>query len=128
MRIVIVEDEAPIREGLAKILHRINPDYELAGKADNGKAGYDLIRRMEPDLVILDIQMPKMNGYETTAAIRRLPRADAKSVPIYAMTASAFSEDRKKSLECGMNGHINKPVEPEDIYNTMKEAVYQDDK
>ena len=62
MRIVIVEDEAPIREGLAKILHKINPDYELVGKAGDGKAGYDLIRRMEPDLVILDIQMPKMDG------------------------------------------------------------------
>ena len=58
MRIVIVEDEAPIREGLAKILHKINPDYELVGKAGDGKAGYELIRRMEPDLVILDIQMP----------------------------------------------------------------------
>ena len=56
MRLVIVEDEAPIREGLAKILHKINPDYELVGKAGDGKAGHELIRRMEPDLGILDIQ------------------------------------------------------------------------
>ena len=110
MRIVIVEDEAPIREGLAKILHKINPDYELVGKAGDGKAGYELIRRMEPDLVILDIQMPKMNGYQATKAIRKLPDERAQ-VPIIAMTANAFEEDRQAAFAAGMDDYLAKPIE-----------------
>mgnify|MGYP000544448885 FL=1 len=63
MRIVVVEDEAPIREGMAKLLSKINPEYELVGKAADGEAGYQLIRELNPDLVIMDIRMPK-NGWE----------------------------------------------------------------
>ena len=62
MRIVVVEDEAPIREGMAKLLSKINPEYELVGKAADGEAGYQLIRELNPDLVIMDIRMPKMDG------------------------------------------------------------------
>ena len=63
MRIVVVEDEAPIREGMAKLLSKINPEYELVGKAADGEAGYQLIRELNPDLVIMDIRMPK-NGWD----------------------------------------------------------------
>jgi len=56
MRIVVVEDEAPIREGMAKLLSKINPEYELVGKAADGEAGYQLIRELNPDLVIMDIR------------------------------------------------------------------------
>ena len=70
MRIAVVEDEALIREGMAKILARINPEYELIGTARDGQEGYELILEKTPDLVILDIQMPKMNGLEMLKKIR----------------------------------------------------------
>ena len=70
MRIVVVEDEAPIREGMAKLLSKINPEYELAGKAADGEAGYQLIRELNPDLVIMDIRMPKMDGIAMMKKLR----------------------------------------------------------
>lgn len=65
------------------------------------------------DVVFMDVQMPHMNGYEATEAIRRLPRPDAVSVPIYAMTANAFKDDVEQAMSSGMNGHLPKPLEPE---------------
>ena len=59
----------------------------------------------------MDIQMPKMDGYEATKAIRSLPREDAASVPIIAITANAFREDMERALSCGMNDHLSKPVD-----------------
>lgn len=75
MRIVVVEDEAPIREGMAKLLSKINPEYELVGKAADGEAGYQLIRELNPDLVIMDIRMPKMDGI---AMIKKLREENIK--------------------------------------------------
>ena len=64
------------------------------------------------DLILMDIMMPEMNGYETTKAIRNLPdRPDGKEIPIIAMTANAFAEDRIKSKEAGMNEHVSKPID-----------------
>ena len=63
MRIVVVEDEAPIREGMAKLLSKINPEYELVGKAADGEAGYQLIRELNPDLVIMD-NSDAQNGWD----------------------------------------------------------------
>ena len=66
--------------------------------------------------------MPVMDGYEAAKAIRRLSREDAKTIPIYAMTANAFSEDVTRALDAGMNGHIAKPVDAKTLYNTLKKA------
>ena len=62
-------------------------------------------------LILMDIQMPVMDGLEATKEIRRLARPDAAQVPIVAMTANAFNEDMRKSVESGMNGHLAKPIE-----------------
>ena len=67
--------------------------------------------------------MPVMNGYEATEKIRALNRADAKTVPIIAMTADAFAEDVKKCLDRGMNGHIAKPIDPEAMYGMLAQAM-----
>jgi len=67
--------------------------------------------------------MPVMDGYAATKAIRNLKRADAKDVPILAMTADAFSDDIQKCLDAGMNGHIAKPIDPEGLFRTLTAKI-----
>ena len=74
-------------------------------------------------LVLMDIQMPIMDGYEATRAIRRLENKELSEIPIVAMTANAFDEDRKKAFECGMNSHIAKPVDVEILFDTLRKIL-----
>ena len=67
------------------------------------------------DAVLMDVMMPHMSGYEATSLIRSLPRKDAETVPIIAITANAFEEDIRKSSEAGMNGHVSKPINEKDL-------------
>ena len=71
----------------------------------------------------MDVQMPVMNGYEAARAIRSMKRKDAAGIPILAMTANAFSEDVAKSLSCGMNGHISKPIDLKDTIEKIAKAL-----
>ena len=73
----------------------------------------------------MDVRMPEMDGLEATQAIRALDRPDAKSVPIIAMTANAFDEDVQRSLQVGMNAHLSKPVEPDHLYQTLAELIWE---
>ena len=77
------------------------------------------------DAVLMDVRMPVMTGLEAASAIRAMDRADAKTVPIIALTANAFDEDVQRSLQSGMNAHLSKPVEPEHLYETL-ETLIQD--
>ena len=74
----------------------------------------------------MDVRMPEMDGLEATAAIRALGRPDAATIPIVAMTANAFDEDVQRSLQAGMNAHLSKPVEPEHLYQTLEELIWED--
>lgn len=74
------------------------------------------------DAILMDIQMPEMDGYAATRAIRRLNRSDAKNIPIIAMTANAFSEDVQAALAAGMNAHVAKPIDVEVLQNTLRKA------
>lgn len=76
------------------------------------------------DLILMDVQMPRMNGYEATRRIRALDRSDAGSVPIFAMTANAFAEDADQSREAGMNAHITKPLDIKALYAQMLEFIH----
>ncbi len=75
------------------------------------------------DAILMDIRMPIMNGYEATETIRALDRADAAEIPIIAMTADAFSEDHKKCLEAGMNAHIAKPIDMQEVVKQLKKYM-----
>lgn len=77
------------------------------------------------DAILVDIRMPVMDGLNATRAIRALDRPDAKSIPIIAMTANAFDEDVKQSLQAGMNAHLSKPVEPEHLYETLGQMIHR---
>ena len=68
------------------------------------------------DAILMDVMMPVQNGHEATRAIRAMDRPDAKSIPIFAMTANAFAEDRLNALQAGMNEHLSKPIDPDALY------------
>ena len=71
------------------------------------------------DVILMDIQMPYMNGYKATSIIRGSMREGFKEIPIVAMTANAFEEDRKKALDCGMNAHVAKPIDMDVLLETL---------
>ena len=95
-------------------------------RAENGKIALDLFISKPIgwyDAILMDVRMPEMNGLEAAAAIRRLDRADAKDIPIIAMTANAFDEDVQNSLQAGMNAHLSKPVEVDHLYDTLEKLI-----
>ena len=75
--------------------------------------------------VLMDVRMPEMDGLKATAAIRALDRPDAKRVPVIALTANAFDEDVQRSMQAGMNAHLTKPVESDQLIETLGELVYE---
>ena len=75
------------------------------------------------DLVLMDVQMPVMNGYEATKQIRALTDPALSGITILAMTANAFDEDRKKALECGMDGFLSKPIIIEELIDTLQKNL-----
>ena len=96
--------------------------------AENGRIAVDMFTKSDNgyyDAILMDVRMPEMDGLEATAAIRALDRPDAKKIPIIAMTANAFDEDVQRSLQVGMNAHLNKPAEPEKLYQTLAELIWE---
>ena len=97
-------------------------------KAWNGQEAVELFRKSEPgefDVILMDIMMPVMNGYEATKKIRSLDREDAKMIPIIAMTANAFEEDKRAAIAAGMNGHIAKPIQVDKLLLILAEMIRQ---
>ncbi len=92
----------------------------------NGAEAVDKIKNTQPgtyDVILMDIMMPVMDGLAATRAIRSMEREDCHTIPIVAMSANAFDDDLKKSVECGMNGHLSKPVDVEKLYQTLAEVI-----
>ena len=95
-------------------------------KAWNGQETVELFRNSEPgefDVILMDIMMPVMNGYETAKMIRSLDREDAKTIPVIAMTANAFTEDRRRAKEAGMDEHISKPIDVKSLIKVIRKLV-----
>ena len=114
-KILLVEDNDLNREIAAAILEEMNVQVE---EAENGKVAVEMIRSSTPGyygMVLMDIQMPVMDGYEATRAIRALDRPDAGTLPIIAVSANAFEDDIVKFKEAGMNEHIAKPFNLEKL-------------
>ena len=121
--ILLVEDNELNQEIAVEILGDAGFSTDVA---ENGKIAVEMLAASEPgyyQLVLMDIQMPVMNGYEAAKAIRKLESQELASVPILAMTANAFEEDRQEALRCGMNGHLPKPIDVENLYSTLKEIL-----
>ena len=119
-RVLVVEDNDLNREIAYEILARAGFVVE---EAVDGSEAVEIVKSRPEfyyDLVLMDIQMPIMDGYEATKAIRGLPRRDVTKLPILAMTANAFEEDKERALQNGMNGHIAKPVYIDVLYKTLQ--------
>ena len=100
-------------------------------KTWDGQEAVELFRNSEPgefDVILMDIMMPVMNGYEATKMIRSLDREDAKKIPIIAMTANAFTEDRIRAKKAGMDEHIAKPVDVELLIKVIHKFVENDER
>lgn len=122
-RILLAEDVDLNQEVAVAILSDAGFETEVA---DNGQIAVDMLKKSEPgyyQLVLMDVQMPVMNGYEAAKEIRRLENKELASIPIIAMTANAFEEDRREAEKCGMNGHIAKPIDVGNLFATLDKIL-----
>ena len=118
-RILLVEDNELNREIAEELIGVTGASVE---SAEDGVQAVEMFKESAEgyyDLILMDVQMPHMDGYEATRCIRALGRSDAQKVPIFAMTANAFAEDVQKSREAGMNAHISKPLNIRAVYKRM---------
>ena len=120
LRFLVAEDNAINADVLKELLEVEGARCEIAG---NGKAAVVMFRNSRPgyyDMILMDIRMPFMDGYSATEEIRKLTRADAKTIPIIAMTADTMEEDVERSFSCGMNAHIPKPLSIKVLNQTVQ--------
>ena len=118
-RILLVEDNELNREIAEELIGATGASVE---SAEDGVQAVEKFKESAEgyyDLILMDVQIPHMDGYEATRCIRALGRSDAQKVPIFAMTANAFAEDVQKSREAGMNAHISKPLDIRAVYKQM---------
>lgn len=118
-RILLAEDNELNREIATDLLEMVNLKVDCV---NNGKDAVDMFTSSDTgkyDAILMDVQMPVMNGHDAAKAIRKSEHTQAKSIPIYAMTANAFSEDVSAAFSCGMNGHIPKPIDTAVLYGTL---------
>jgi len=120
--VLVVDDVEINREIVCFLLEQTGISFE---NAQNGKIALDMVAQSSEgyyDLILMDIQMPLMDGYTATREIRALDRSDAGNIVILAMTANAFKEDRDQAIRSGMNGHISKPVDEVVLLKTIADA------
>jgi len=117
-KILVVDDDKKNRYLVSYLLEK--EGFEVV-MATNGLEGIEAARKQQMDLIIMDIKMPKMDGYETTRRIRRLK--NYKSIPIIALTSYAMAGDRKKALKAGCTGYIEKPINPETFVSEIKKFL-----
>ena len=122
-KLLVVEDNELNLEIASTILE------EAGFEVDSAKNGKDAVEKVEAapadryDLILMDIQMPEMDGYEATRRIRTLPDERKAALPIVAMTANAFEDDRKNALNAGMNAHIAKPLDVQKLFQVLSELL-----
>ncbi|MEG0806002.1 MAG: ABC transporter substrate binding protein [Lachnospiraceae bacterium] len=121
-RILLAEDNQLNREIAVELLNMVNLEADCAVNGEEAAAIFEKSEEGTYDLILMDIQMPVLDGYEAARRIRKSSHKQAKSIPIYAMTANAFAEDISVAYSAGMNGHIAKPIDTKLLYSTLSEC------
>ena len=124
-RILLAEDMEINAEIMMDVLEMRDMETD---HAENGQIAVDMFKDSAPgaySAILMDVRMPVMDGLEAASTIRAMDRPDAKTIPIIALTANAFDEDVQRSLQAGMNAHLTKPVEPDHLYQTLEELIYE---
>ncbi|MCL2192595.1 MAG: response regulator, partial [Treponema sp.] len=122
-RCLVVDDIVINREIVMELLSLTNLEMETA---DNGLEAFEKFNRSEEgyfDIILMDMQMPVMDGCSAVQGIRRLARKDAKEIPIIAMTANVMKEDVQRALQSGMNAHMGKPIEMNTVFRIISEQL-----
>jgi len=122
-KILLAEDMPVNAEIVIEILKMCDVEVE---HVENGKIAVEMFKKSPPnhyDAILMDMRMPEMDGLQATKAIRNLDRADAKTIPIIALTANAFDDDIKQTTQAGMNAHLSKPIEPQLLYQTLARLI-----
>ena len=122
-RLLLAEDNELNREIATEILQDVG---FLVETAENGQEAAEAVRKSQPgyyDAVLMDVQMPVMDGYEACREIRRLEDRRLADILVIAMTANAFEEDKKAALEAGMNAHVGKPIDIPTLMETLQEFL-----
>ncbi len=120
LRILLVEDNS-VNETLA--LRMLQKRGHHVTVARNGRAALEALQRQTPDLVLMDVQMPEMDGFEATAAIRQAEEKNGKHLPIIAMTAHAMAGDKERCLAAGMDAYVSKPIRADDLFSVVEQVL-----
>ena len=123
IKVLIVEDEPPIARAVKQLICRYSDAFQVVGTEINGRAALERLGRGEVDVVFTDIRMPVMDGIEATRRIRSMGRADTGKLPIIAMTANAFEEDKKAAEQAGMSGYLVKPIDMEAVIKELERVM-----
>jgi CheY-like chemotaxis protein/anti-sigma regulatory factor (Ser/Thr protein kinase) len=124
-RMLLCEDHPLNTELVRRLLEKRKITVTCAADGQEGVRLFSESPEGTFDVILMDVRMPVMDGLEATRRIRSLHRADAKRVPIIAMTANAYDEDRKNCMEAGMNTHLAKPIDPREFYHVLAEQIRQ---
>lgn len=116
---LVAEDNDLNAEIISAILNINDATCAVAADGEEAVAKFSAAPAGTFDAIFMDVQMPVMNGHAATRAIRELDRADARTVPIIAMTANAFAEDEREALACGMNAHVAKPIDIKELQRVV---------
>ena len=122
-KILVVEDNELNRE-IAKDILEIQ--QLIVDEATNGSEAVEIIKNSKPgfyDFILMDVQMPVIDGYQATDIIRKLNNKKNANIPIIAMTANAFEEDKKRAFDSGMDDHLSKPIHAEVLFDTVSRIL-----
>lgn len=122
-RVLLAEDTELNADVMKELLELVNMQTD---RAENGRVAVEMFEQAEAgtyEAIFMDIQMPEMNGYEAARAIRTSAHPNAETIPIYAMTANAFTEDITEAFHAGMNGHLEKPIDITQVYEILQKIV-----